>query len=254
MKRDLPRFESILQRSRICILMLCGFLFFSISASGEDGLFEQGNRLYEQGKYAEASAVYARVTSNSPTAAAWFNLGNAQYKAGELGEAIASWKKARSISPRDAATRANLDFGRSKVVASSGSSALESRLSYFTPNEWATGAAAALAFGFIALAAMEMKRGAGPRSTGRTAGVLFVVALLLAIAAVLAHFHALRRSGVVKSRQVAVRFGPLEDSQVAFQLNEGAEVYIEEDLPRWLHVRDAAGRTGWVPQIDVVKL
>jgi SH3-like domain-containing protein len=51
---------------------------------------------------------------------------------------------------------------------------------------------------------------------------------------------------VVITEEAAVRYGPLEEAQTAFQLPEGAEVRILDGKGEWVQVRDGLGRTGWL--------
>jgi SH3-like domain-containing protein len=65
------------------------------------------------------------------------------------------------------------------------------------------------------------------------------------------HDRYILREAVVVIKQSAVRFGPLEDSQTAFQLSDGAEIEITDSTAAWLQLRDAGGRVGWVKRDDV---
>ena len=79
--------------------------------------FEQANKLYEQGKFKDAAAVYERLIKQGiESPAIFFNLGNAWYKAGQNGLAVAAYLRAERLAPRDPAIRFNLDFIRRKVT------------------------------------------------------------------------------------------------------------------------------------------
>src|SRR6266446_10846926 len=81
--------------------------------------FDQANRLYEQGKFAEAATAYENLVPSAPASAAvYFNLGNAWYKAGQSGRAIAAYRQAEKLAPRDPNLRFNLNFVRKKVSGS----------------------------------------------------------------------------------------------------------------------------------------
>ena len=67
---------------------------------------------------------------------------------------------------------------------------------------------------------------------------------------------------VVIEPQAVVRYGPLDESQVAFQLRDGSEVIVldakviavGDRKQTWLEVREAAGRAGWIKRDQVVIL
>ncbi len=74
--------------------------------------FDAANKLYEEGKYADAANAYDKLLTNGTVSEAiYFNRGNAWFKAGQVGRAIASYRQARLLAPRDSALRANLQLG-----------------------------------------------------------------------------------------------------------------------------------------------
>src|SRR5205809_228796 len=88
-------------------IVLCSVVTRGWAVAAPD--FDEANRLYEQGKYPEAIALYqAILKTGRSSSAVWYNLGNACFKHGELGRAICFYLKARALSPRDADIQANL--------------------------------------------------------------------------------------------------------------------------------------------------
>ena len=66
---------------------------------------EEGNSLYEQGRYNEAVQFYDRaILINPQLETAWFNKGNALYMQGNYEEALQVFDKAIEINPQDAIT------------------------------------------------------------------------------------------------------------------------------------------------------
>jgi SH3-like domain-containing protein len=53
---------------------------------------------------------------------------------------------------------------------------------------------------------------------------------------------------VVVATEAVARYGPLDESQSAFVLRDGAELIILDKKDGWLQVGDAHGRSGWVKQ------
>jgi tetratricopeptide (TPR) repeat protein len=235
------------------VAALC--LFANARAADADTAFAAANGLYEQGKFAEAAAAFQQVIDGGArTADAWFNLGNARFKAGQPGLAIAAYRQAGQLNPRDGALRKNLDFVRRK--AAGGDAPLIVwwivPLRFVTLNEWAGTAACFLTALFLALAANEW------RGTRRSRGLIAALALGTVVcgsgAAASYCDIFIQKQAVVTARQATVRFGPLPDSQVAFQLNDGAELAVSDASGDWLQIRDPAGRTGWLKSDDVLVL
>jgi tetratricopeptide (TPR) repeat protein/SAM-dependent methyltransferase len=87
--------------------------FVPTAQAGLDGLattyFQEGNRLAQQGRLAEAVALYRRTIAARPDhAAALSNLGNALMMLGQSEEAIAAWRGAIAADPEYALPHANL--------------------------------------------------------------------------------------------------------------------------------------------------
>ena len=56
---------------------------------------------------------------------------------------------------------------------------------------------------------------------------------------------------MVTAREAIVRFGPIDESQTAFMLPDGAEVVVLDRKIDWLQVRESAKRTGWLKSNQV---
>ncbi|HEY1170398.1 MAG TPA: tetratricopeptide repeat protein [Verrucomicrobiae bacterium] len=246
--------------STIWWLLLLGCLLgapFTGLAGEAEGKFDAANKFYEQGKYAEAIAAYREmVKAGEASAAVYFNLGNAYYKAGRVGEAVASYRLAQRITPRDADLKANLRFVQESAGVRSGRpvSIWQAWCQQTSLREWAWitgGAVWVLAIlGIIRMMKPAWRTGLKPA---------FVIALFTVVLGGVAGATAWQgtygqKAAVVKVKEAVVRFGPLEDSQSAFTLPDGAEVVVTDQKDAWWQVRDGQGRTGWVKGEAVVRL
>ena len=93
-------------------LFLAGNLF----AAGRAADFSAANKLYAEGKFADAAdACEKMLQTGGWSPALLFNAGNAEFKSGHLGKAIAAYRRATLLTPRDAELRANLAFVRNQV-------------------------------------------------------------------------------------------------------------------------------------------
>jgi hypothetical protein len=245
-------------------LLVMGSLLVAREVRGEDLLpaFDQANRLYEQGRFTNAAAAYDKlIQAGHASTTLYFNLGNAWFKAGQPGRAIAAYRHAERLSPRDPNVRFNLQFARKQVTGSESRSLPLWRrcLQALTLTEWTELAVGGwwLWFGLLALREWKPDLKRPLRGYTATAGVVavFVVACL---GMAMREASALNEAVVVVPN-VVVRRGPLEESQVFYQLRDGSEVTVLDEKPvtekeAWLQVRDDARRVGWLRRDQVVLL
>lgn len=217
-------------------------------------VFDAAAKLYAQGHAAEAAAAYeSLVTNGVVTSSVLFNQGNAWLQAGQVGRAITSYRRAQRLAPRDADIAEGLRQARKQVSGTpdpgpgSGPAGGERWLSILTANEWAW-----LAFGAVwTWFGLLLVRRLRPRFREATASLVWGLAWVAVGAvggAALAGARDPRAEAVVVAPEAVVRFGPLDESQSAFTLPNGAEVRVVDRKNDWCQVRDGAGRRGWVPE------
>src|SRR5260221_7177996 len=112
------------------------------------------------------------------------------------------------------------------------------------------------------LAVRELRPALRRNLSGYTA-IAGTTALLLAgcLASLLYEQSSIKEAVVIATNAV-VRYGPLEESRVSYQLQDGSEVRvldqqelnIGEKKQSWLQVQDAAHRVGWVQRDQVILL
>ena len=210
--------------------------------------FEAANKLYEEGRYTEAAQAYEKLlASGDASPAVWFNLGNAQFRSGQIGRAILAYRRAELLNPRDPDLRANLGFARKQVEGPTSKLGMRDRfLSRLTVNEWTGLAAGAVWIAFTLLTLMQffpqVKRTLGYGLAGSV-----LLALVLGSLAV-GSFQRLRsdRSAVVLDDKIAVRHGPFEESQAAFDVHSGAEMRVLDEKEDWLQISIGPRQAGWV--------
>jgi len=239
-------------------------LFFALAAPAATPIaqFDQANGLYEQGRFADAAAGYQQLIAAGHTSATiYYNLGNAWFKAGQLGRSVAAYRRALKLSPRDPNILFNLDFARRQVAGSSAPAPnLWQRLpGRLTLNEWAVLAAIAFWLCFALLLLREWKPAWRRQLRSYVIAAASLATLLIAMLTIAVYQSGAVREAVVVAQEAVVRYGPLEDSRVHFQLRNGAEVQIvgrKQNSPAeaWLQVRDGSNRIGWLKRDQVVIL
>lgn len=225
------------------------FLLTALALSPAD-LYNQGNALYNQGKYTEAIAAYRQALEQKESHLVYYNLGNAYFKDGQLGRAVIQYRRAFALAPRDADIVHNLDFLRryrmDKPSPATGpmEKFLFSFFHFFSASE-----AAALAAGFFLVTSALISFA----FVKRTRWLYFTAIVpLLACAYFLTTVEVWsqeRRShpAVVVAKEVAALSGPGQDYKEILQLHDGTEVIIRERRGEYLLVQLPGGVGGWVP-------
>lgn len=242
-----------------CLLLAVFYFGFlttpaaSLVASNAAAEFDRANKLYEQGKFPEATSAYESLAGEVVNASLWFNLGNAAYKSGQIGRAIAAYRMAERLTPRDPALRANLQFVRGKVYNDERTRVptWKAAIRIATLNEWTALTAMCFWAWCAVLMTGEMTRRRYPKTLITGLGLLLLCGAGLASA--VADQQAAREA-IVVAREVTVRFGPLDESQAAFQLRDGAEIMVIGGKGDWLQVRDSEKRTGWMRRDQAIVL
>jgi uncharacterized protein YgiM (DUF1202 family) len=227
-----------------------------VTAGETSSEFDTANRLYEKGEYAGAVSAYQKLAGGGRASAALlFNLGNAYFKNGQVGRAIAAYRQAEQMAPRDPDVRANLKFVLSSVPGNNGRvSAIDRALDLMTLNERGAWTLLALWIWFGCLALGQLRPGLKNKLKALvTAAAIFAICFgAWYVQGLIA--RATERKVVVIASTAAVRFGPLEESQVSFNVRDGNELRLLETKDKWIQVADASNRSGWIPESDVLRL
>ena len=236
------------------IRALFAFLLGSFSVVAAD--FDSANRLYEKGDYAGAATAYDQITrSGQASPALYFNLGNSYFKNNQLGRAIAAYSQAEALAPRDPDIRANLKFALDAIPGNNTrSTAIDRALNLLTLNERgiATAIAVWICFGALALAQLRPSLKTSLQ-TLVVASAIFAIAFGAWYAQGLIE-RATDRKIVVTAPTAVVRFGPLEESQVSFNVRDGVVLQLIGKKDKWIQVADASNRSGWVLEDETLRL
>jgi tetratricopeptide (TPR) repeat protein len=217
--------------------------------------FGRANKLYEEGKFSQAAALYddiLRAGQVSPEI--YFNAGNAWFKAGQVGRAIYSLRQAEELAPRDPDIRANLAIIRAQ--AGIGNAALPGNrwtrwIGRATLNEWTCAASAGVALFFIVLMIRQISPAFAKTSGALTAALALASLWLVACLGLSMDQRLLEKSSIVIVPEAVARKGPMDISQSAFTAHDGAELMVLRRNGDWLEVTDAARHVGWMRQRDV---
>jgi len=269
-RRFLPRAGKWSRRLALAWILVAAFggVGGGVSAHAEDlaraqKLAAEGNRLYEEGHFAEAATAYQQaLDAGLDHEIVLYNLGNAWFKQGRVGKAILFYRRVLRRNPRNRAAAANLERATALVK----DEALKPlRLPLFLrPVAWVYGRLSLdewtlLSLGWwwllVTLAALRAwwrppwLRGRGLLTAG---GV--VLLLSLAMTAVHVEKEWMRHEAVVVADEVDVRSGPGESYRLSFKIHAGLPVFVDRREGKWARIHLGGELVGWVPSGQVEEI
>lgn len=253
--RDCPnRSRRVLPSWPLVLVLFCGCCN-GLRAENAFSAFDAANKLYAEGKFSQAAAGYQKLLqSGKESEAIYFNLGNALFKDGKIGRAISAYQEAERMAPRDPDVRANLQFSRNQVQGPTlgAPDRWERWLGRLSLNEW-TWLAAASVWAWLLLLTLSQWRPALKASLKGCVLWLGAVMLVLCLGFGAAFYSArLTRRAIVVAAETTARQAPLEESQNAFTLHDGAELLVLDQKDDWLQVKADSRRIGWVRRDSVL--
>jgi tetratricopeptide (TPR) repeat protein len=225
-----------------------------------EALFQQANKLYETGAYAQATESYqAILDSGLKNGYVYYNLGNALLKQKRVAEAILAYERAKRYLPRDEDVTFNLDYARAATLDKMGqwdsgkiAGMMAAILDSFTPNE------VSLFFLIMYLVLTIL-------------GVLFIFVsrlwriritygailpgLLVLCSGLLLGFqisqHTTVQEAILLTPKTEARTGPGEGYSTVFEIHEGAKVRIQREKLDWVEIKLPNKVIGWVMKKDI---
>ncbi len=237
-------------KKTVYIFLLLTQVFFA-----QNG-FEEGNKLYQKGKYNEAITAYQNVlNAKKQSAELYFNLGNCYYKLNKVAPAIYNYEKALVLSPNDTDVINNLNFAKKltideiKEVPKVG---FEKLLRDFTAtfyyDTWAW-VSVGLAFLFLLffIGYYFSETTASKRIFFVSMFVLVFLILISVLSAIFEkNYHENERPAIVFDEIVSVKNEPKSSATDVFVLHEGTKVFVLESLDNWRKIELTDGTEGWI--------
>lgn len=231
------------------------FLLISSCLNAQSG-FEQGNALYNKGKYSEAVTAYEGVLKTKKhSAELYFNLANSYYKLNKVAPSIYNYEKALLLDPNDKEIQNNLKFAQKaaiddiKEVPNVGfNKMIQDVTSIYQYNTWAW---ISVSFSVVFLLLFVGYYLSGTTLSKRLFFVGMFIALLVIVIGILSalfekNAYESDRPAIVFEDILPVKTEPKTDAQDAFLLHEGTKVYVLDTLDIWRKVQLPDETQGWV--------
>jgi tetratricopeptide (TPR) repeat protein len=246
------------------ILYILLVLFSTVTFAQNDLLFEQGNALYNDGKYAQAIEKYnAILKTKNHSEELYFNLANAHYKLNNIASSIYYYEKALQLTPDDQEVKNNLAYAKNMtidaidVIPQAGFSKL---LKNFTDimsfDNWAKLAVlSVIIFVLLFLVYYLTYSTIKKRLTFITSNLFLLLAIIsLAVAFHKYNEHLKDNSAIVFAQETVVKSEPNNRSSEVFRLHQGTKIQILDTINQWKKIKLSDGKTGWIQNEDIKEL
>ena len=245
---------------RVFIILMLACFSVCINAQN-DTVFNEGNTLYNQGKYADAIKKYeALLDKNEHAVALYFNLANAHYKLNNIAPSVYYFEKAKLLSTDDKDIENNLVFAQNMTVDAIDtlpevgfSRIFKNIVNTFSSDSWAKLAISGI---LVFVLFFLLYHFTSATSQKRVAFVISVLGFLVAVFSLVIAFQKnnleiKNNPAIVFAQESRVKADPNNTSEEVFRLHEGTKVQVLESYENWCKIEIADKTTGWIPSEDV---
>ncbi|MEQ8623717.1 MAG: tetratricopeptide repeat protein [Vicingaceae bacterium] len=246
------------------IFILLSQLFsIALVANNSSGLqaFKAANKLYEEGKYQNASEQYNQLIDKGYISDdIHYNLANSYFKMNDIAPAILNYEKALKINPNNKDAANNLALANEKTVDKIEQVPelffyrwIDSILNIMSLNAWSKLSVVLFFLAFICFALYLFTTTLTLKKVGFYA---FSIMLILGftswlMAAKQKHSLEAKNYAIVMNPTVNIVSSPSKGSSQLFVLHEGSKVKIKEETEDWFRVALPNGNEGWIDKVDV---
>ncbi len=214
------------------------------------GLFIDSTRAYKAGDFQTAAGGFETIAGTGiKNPDLFYNTGNAYLKSNDIGRAILWYERAKRLNPGDPDLKFNLAHARTQVIDKTDTSLTFRDILFFWQGlislKWLQFIAIAASVFFFTWAGL--RKLTKKRIFSGTGSVLCILFCTFVLVAGLETFRLNADSfAVILKEQVAIRSGTLETATPLFDLHAGTRVRVMEKKGKFIKIRFAKGKVGWV--------
>lgn len=247
---------------QIVIILLFCTVFLSFSQNNQ--LFQEGNELYNNGKYSEAIDKYQAILDNGKhSAELYFNLGNAHYKLSHIAPSIYYYEKALQLAPNDKDIKNNLAFANNmtidaieKVPELGISKFFKQAVNVLSFDNWAMLSSVFMVFFVVLFLVYYFTKQTTSKRLyflSSLASFLFTFVFLLFAFKKYA-IDQKNNPAIVFAQESIIRTDPNLSGSEAFKLHEGTKVQVLDTVNNWKKIKISDGKVGWIISDDIRQL
>ena len=241
-------------RSKYLFLITVFHLTLTFSQNQE--VWQEGNSLYNDGKFIEAILKYESILEDGVhSAELYFNLGNAHYKLNNIAPSIYYYEKALDLAPNDPEIQQNIAFARNMtiddidIIPEVGFSKLFKTISNFMSYDgWAYLSVIGVVVFVLLYLLYYFSYNTGKKRMAFVGSLSFLALSCVAL------FFAFNKYGIdatdnpaiIFAQEALVKSEPNLRSEELFRLHEGTKVQILDTVMNWKKVKLTDGKTGWI--------
>jgi tetratricopeptide (TPR) repeat protein len=230
------------------------------TAKEAQALFAEGNQAFAQDDYPKARAAFERLLAHGYGGAdVHYNLGTVELAQADLGHAVLDLLRARREGGAAQDVEANLALARAKQLDKVIGAQLEDSVWVNMAQQTSSRAVGftfliAWLLAFAALLARRLLRGARFALGAVCAGAFTVAAVTGTFLAFQAYLAQARVEAVVVDKTLPAHDLPDAEAKVAFEVHAGLEVRLGEQVGTFVRIRLPNGLEGWAPHAGLEPL
>ncbi|HTR81997.1 MAG TPA: tetratricopeptide repeat protein [Bacteroidota bacterium] len=240
------------------VLFALAFLGTALRADEPTQLFQEGNRLYLQGKYSDAIGEYEKILQDGyESGELYFNLGNAYYKNGSIPKAILNYERAKELLPGDDDVHFNLQLANLQIVDKIDVVPrlfiyrwIDSMLSLFSLSTMGWIVYVCFLLTLVSFGYFLFARSYVQKRISMFAGMVFSAAFVLTIAGfgIQSYKESNTEFAIVMTDVANIKSAPDSRGNDLFVLHKGLKVEVLDSVNHWEKIRLADGKVGWIPE------
>ncbi|MGC6429784.1 MAG: tetratricopeptide repeat protein [Jejuia sp.] len=243
-------------------LFLLFMLFGLVAVDAQNNtLFDSGNTLYNEGKYAEAIDKYMAVLETGQhSSELYYNLGNAHYKLNNIAPSIYYFEKALLLNPNDKDVKNNLSYANNmtidaidKIPEVGFSKVIKNASNMLSFDTWAWVAVIFVLLYVGLVLVYYFSYSSGRKRAAFITSVVCLVGICITLAFAFNKFQIDKKDNpaIIFAQESQIKTEPNLRSEESFRLHEGTKVQVLDTVDNWKKIKLSDGKTGWIPSEDI---